>query len=150
MRNLGERRAIARIVASRITGTMSVKPDCWPIPPQSADKNKSKSESWRTTLDQILSTTAFLSSFSAYSDRMSNSAIRVPLSGFTKSLVSGPRIRFVYSSDEKGFSKLQNQRNDRGGRSAPIHEWLTREGRMWKVTNSVGKEDADPLSVLRS
>ena len=28
-RTFGERRTIARIVASRITGTVSVKPDCW-------------------------------------------------------------------------------------------------------------------------
>ena len=144
----GERRIIARIVASRITATVSVKPDCWSIP--LIQRNENPSHGSRTRLGQTFSTTIFLSSFSAYSERLSRSAIRVPRSGLGKSLISGPRIMMGYSSGETFFPKFRTKGTIIAAEAPPYSSAVRREGRIRKEANSGGNEEADSLSVLRS
>jgi hypothetical protein len=74
----------------------------------------------------------------------------VPRSGLAKSLISGPRIMFMYSSGETFFPNCRTKGTIVAAEAPPYSSAVTREGRMRKEANSGGNEEVDSLSVLRS
>ena len=109
-----------------------------------------KRESSRTRLGQILSTTAFLSSLSAYSERLSKSAIRVPRSGLAKSLISGPRITLIYSSGDTFLPNCNTSGTIVAAEAPPYSSAVTKDGRIRNDANSGGNEEADSFRVLHA
>lgn len=72
----------------------------------------------------------------------------MPRSGLAKSLISGPRIMFVYSSCETFIPNCRTKGTIVAAEAPPNSSAVTREGRMRKEANSGGNEEADSFSVL--
>lgn len=74
----------------------------------------------------------------------------MPRSGLAKSLISGPRIMFMYSSGETFFPNCRTKGTIVAAEAPPYSSAVTREGRMRKEANSGGNEEVDSASVLHS
>ena len=72
----------------------------------------------------------------------------MPRSGLAKSLISGPRIMFMYSSGETFFPNCRTKGTIVAAEAPPYSSAVVREGRMRKEANSGGNEEADSFNVL--